>query len=46
MLVSQIALMEDLTRFGLTLLSVPITVFAAGIVLGLIGRWVTARRNL
>jgi hypothetical protein len=37
--------MEDLTRFGLALLSVPVTVVASGILLGLIGRWITRRRE-
>lgn len=36
--------MEDLTRFGLLLISVPIVVFACGILLGLIGRWISRGR--
>ena len=32
--------MEDLTRFGLALLSAPIVVVASGVLLGLIGRWI------
>jgi len=35
---------EDLTRFGLVLISVPIVVFASGILLGLIGRWISRGR--
>jgi hypothetical protein len=37
--------MEDLTRFGLTLLSVPVAVVTGGVILGLIGRWITGRRG-
>jgi hypothetical protein len=37
--------MEDLTRFGLALLSVPIAVVAGGVLLGLIGRWISSRRG-
>lgn len=37
--------MEDLTRFGLALLSVPITVVVGGVLLGLIGRWMSGRRG-
>jgi hypothetical protein len=36
--------MEDLTRFGLFLLSAPVVIVAGGVVLGLIGRYVTGRR--
>ncbi len=32
--------MEDLTRFGLVLISIPVAVVAGGLVLGLVGRWV------
>jgi len=35
---------EDLTRFGLVLISIPVAVVAGGLVLGLVGRWVTSRR--
>jgi hypothetical protein len=38
--------MEDLTRFGLALLGVPVTVVAAGVLLGLFGRWISGRRDL
>jgi hypothetical protein len=37
--------MEDLTRFGLALLSVPVVIVAGGVLLGLIGRWATRRRD-
>jgi hypothetical protein len=37
--------MEDLTRFGLALLSVPVVVVGGGLLLGLIGRWATQRRR-
>jgi len=37
--------MEDLTRFGLALLSVPIIVVASGVVLGLIGRCIRRHRH-
>ena len=36
--------MEDLTRFGMFLLSAPVVIVARGVVLGLIGRYVTGRR--
>ncbi len=36
--------MEDLTRFGIFLLSAPVVIVAGGVVLGLIGRYVTGRR--
>jgi hypothetical protein len=36
--------MEDLTRFGLFLVSAPVVIVAGGVVLGLIGRYVTGRR--
>jgi len=36
--------MEDLTRFALALLSVPVVIVTGGVVLGLIGRYVTGRR--
>jgi hypothetical protein len=36
---------EDSTRFGLILISAPIAVVAGGILLGLIGRWISGRRN-
>jgi len=35
--------MEDLTRLGLALLSVPVAVVASGVVLGFCGRWITRR---
>jgi hypothetical protein len=35
--------MEDLTRFGLALLSVPVAVVTGGILLGLVARRVTRR---
>ena len=35
--------MTDLARFGLVLIGLPITVAAAGIALGLIGKAVTKR---
>ena len=35
--------MEDLTRLGLALLSVPVVVVASGVVLGLCARWITRR---
>ena len=34
-----------MTRFGLALLSVPVVVASGGILLGLIGRWLTGRRG-
>jgi hypothetical protein len=37
--------MEDLTRFGLALLSVPVVIVSGGVLLGLIGRWFTGRRG-
>jgi len=37
--------MEDATRFALALISMPIVVVASGLVIGLIGRWVTGRRD-
>ena len=37
--------MEDLTRLGLVLISVPVVVFAAGVALGLSGRWLTRHRR-
>jgi len=36
--------MEDLTRFALFLLSAPVVIVAGGVVIGLIGRYVTGRR--
>lgn len=36
--------MEDLTRFALFLLSAPVVIVTGGVVLGLIGRYVTGRR--
>ena len=36
--------MEDLTRFGLFLLSAPVVIVTGGVLLGLIGRYVTGRR--
>ena len=36
--------MEDLTRFGLFLLSAPVVIVTGGVVIGLIGRYVTGRR--
>jgi hypothetical protein len=33
--------MQDLTRFGLALLSVPVVVVTGGVVIGLIGRWIS-----
>jgi hypothetical protein len=36
--------MEDLTRFGLFLLTAPVLIATGGVVLGLIGRYVTGRR--
>ena len=38
------SVMEDLTRFGLFLLSAPVVIVTGGVVLGLIGRYVTGRR--
>jgi len=35
---------EDLTRFGLLLLNAPIMVGAGGVLIGLIGRWISGRR--
>jgi hypothetical protein len=37
--------MTDLTRFGLALLSAPVVVVASGVVIGVIGRFVTRRRR-
>ena len=37
--------MEDLARFGLAIVSVPIAVIISGIVIGLIGRWIVSRRG-
>jgi hypothetical protein len=37
--------MEDLTRFGLALLSVPVTVVASGVLIGLIGRLIAKHRR-
>ena len=37
--------MEDLTRLGLVLIGFPVTIFAAGLALGLGGRWLTRRRR-
>jgi len=37
--------MEDMTRFGLALLSVPVTVVISGVLIGLIGRWISDRRG-
>jgi len=37
--------MEDLTRFGLALLSVPVVIVSGGVLLGLIGRWLTGHRR-
>jgi hypothetical protein len=37
--------MEDLTRFGLALLSVPVVVVASGVLIGLFGRVLTRRRS-
>jgi hypothetical protein len=37
--------MEDMTRFGLAVLSVPIVVVTSGVLMGLIGRWILGRRN-
>jgi hypothetical protein len=37
--------MEDMTRFGLALLSVPVVIVSVGVLLGLIGRWLTGRRG-
>jgi len=37
--------MEDLTRFGLALLSVPVIIVASGVVLGLIGRSIMRHRH-
>jgi hypothetical protein len=36
--------MEDLTRFALFLLGAPVVIVTGGVVLGLIGRYVTGRR--
>ena len=36
--------MEDLTRFALFLVSVPVVVVSGGVLLGLAGRWITGRR--
>jgi len=38
------SVMEDLTRFALALLSAPVVIVTGGVVLGLIGRYVTGRR--
>jgi hypothetical protein len=45
MAVAPRARMEDMTRFGLALLSVPVTVVISGVLLGLIGRWISGRRG-
>jgi len=37
--------MEDMTRFGLALLSVPVTVVIGGVLIGLIGRWISSHRG-
>ncbi len=37
--------MDDGTRFALAILSVPVVVFCAGVVLGLVGRSITARHR-
>jgi hypothetical protein len=37
--------MDDLARFGMFLVGFPIAVVAAGLVLGLVGRWVTNHRR-
>ena len=37
--------MTDLVRFGMFVVGFPVVVFASGIVLGLIGRTVTRRRE-
>jgi len=37
--------MEDMTRFGLALLSAPIVVVASGVLIGVIGRWISGRRD-
>ena len=35
--------MEDTTRLGLALISVPIAVTVGGVLLGLLARWITRR---
>jgi hypothetical protein len=37
--------MEDMARFGLALVSVPVAVIIGGVVIGLIGRWIAGRRG-
>jgi hypothetical protein len=37
--------MDDGTRFAVAILSVPVAIFSAGVVLGLLGRWLTARQR-
>ena len=37
--------MQDLTRFGLALLSAPIVVVTSGVLIGLIARWISGRRT-
>jgi len=37
--------MEDSTRLGLALLSVPVAVVACGVLIGLLGRLITGRRD-
>jgi hypothetical protein len=37
-------LVEDLTRFALVLVSVPVVLVGGGVLLGLAGRWITGRR--
>jgi len=37
--------MQDMTRFGLALFSVPVVIVSGGVVLGLIGRWLTRHRR-
>ena len=36
---------EDLTRFGFLLVGAPIAVVAGGVLLGMIGRWLSGRRD-
>jgi len=36
---------EDLTRLGLLLISAPIAVVAGGVLLGVIGRWISGHRD-
>ena len=38
-------IVEDLTRFGLFLISVPVVVVASGVLLGVIGRVISRRRD-